>query len=114
MKMPAEVETCDNLTDAYPSVQDFNAALGGGAIALYVISALVIVALAVQFGFLTGHFLRHVPDERKARIVKTYSCDCPPLGHGTDLERFIDNWLAIWVVSHLCRQLEKWLHGSEI
>ena len=83
MKMPAEVETCDNLTDAYPSVQDFNAALGGGAIALYVISAVVIVALAVQFGFLTGHFLRHVPDERKARRVKNYSCRVfHHLGHG--------------------------------
>ena len=99
MKMPAEVETCDNLTDAYPSVQDFNAALGGGAIALYVISALVIVALAVQFGFLTGHFLRHVPDERKARRVKNYSCGVfHHLGHGPGLERFIDNWLAICIL----------------
>ena len=97
--MPAEVETCDNLTDAYPSVQDFNAALGGGAIALYVISAVVIVALAVQFGFLTGHFLRHVPDERKARRVKNYSCRVfHHLGHGPGLERFIDNWLAICIL----------------
>ena len=78
--MPPEIDnlTCDDLTDSYPSVQDFNAALGGGAIALYVISAIVIVVLAVQFGFLTGHFLRHVPDERKARrnnimLIKGYS-----------------------------------------
>lgn len=74
--MPAEIDnlTCAGLTDSYPSVQDFNDALGGGAIALYVISAIVIVVLAVQFGFLTGHFLRHVPDERKARRVKCRSC----------------------------------------
>ena len=70
--MPAEIDnlTCASLTDTYPSVQDFNNALGGGAIALYVISAIVIVVLAVQFGFLTGHFLRHVPDERKASQAK--------------------------------------------
>ena len=64
--------TCANLTDSYPSVEDFNKALGGGAIALYVLSAIVIIILAIQFGFLTGHFLRHVPDERKVLKVIIY------------------------------------------
>ena len=51
--------------DEYPTIEEFNAALGGGAIALYVLSAIVIVVLSIQYGFLAGHFLRHVPDSRK-------------------------------------------------
>ena len=44
---------------------DVAKALGGGAVALYVVCAIVIIILAVEFGFLCRHFLRHVPDSRK-------------------------------------------------
>ncbi len=53
--------------DSYPTIEEFNLALGGGAIALYVLSGIVIVVLAVQYGLLCGHFMRHVPDSRKVR-----------------------------------------------
>ena len=59
--------TCADLGDEFPSVEDFNAALGGGAIALYVVCAIVVIILSVQFGFLSRHFLRHVPDSRKVQ-----------------------------------------------
>ena len=65
LRMAETDVTCSDLGDAFPSVEDFNAALGGGAIALYVVCAIVIIILSVQFGYLSRHFLRHVPDSRK-------------------------------------------------
>ena len=59
-----QIEECPPL-DEYPTVPEFNEALGGGAVALYVLSAVVIVILALQYGFLCAHFMRHVPDSRK-------------------------------------------------
>ena len=69
-RMGDDEVTCADLGDEFPSVEDFNNALGGGAVALYVVCAIVIIVLAVQFGFLSRHILRHVPDSRKVQICR--------------------------------------------
>ena len=49
----------------YPSVYAFNAGLGNYAIALYVMCGVTIAILALQYGFLVGHFIAHVPKVKK-------------------------------------------------
>lgn len=51
--------------DKYPTIAEFNAALGTWASVLYVVSAVIVVILALQYGFLVGKFNKNVPNQRK-------------------------------------------------
>ena len=51
--------------DKYPTIAEFNAALGTWASVLYVVSAVIVVVLALQYGFLVGKFNKNVPNQRK-------------------------------------------------
>ena len=57
--------------DTYPTIAEFNAALGTWASVLYVVSAVIVVILALQYGFLVGKFNKNVPNQRKVseRVV---------------------------------------------
>ena len=57
--------------DTYPTIAEFNAALGTWASVLYVVSAVIVVILALQYGFLVGKFNKNVPNHRKVseRVV---------------------------------------------
>ena len=52
-------------SEEYPTTLEFYNGLGGYAIALYVVAALVICALLVQFLILLSHFWKHVPGSRR-------------------------------------------------
>ena len=49
----------------YPTASEFYNGLGGYAITLYVIAALIVCALLVQFLILVFHFWKHVPGSRR-------------------------------------------------
>lgn len=59
-----EEEECADF-GTFPTIQEFNEGLGGYAIALYVCSGLVVSVLAVQYGSLTAHWIKHVPTSRR-------------------------------------------------
>ena len=52
-------------SDSYPTIAEFNETLGGWASALYIVSAVTVVILALQYGFLVGKFNKNVPNQRK-------------------------------------------------
>jgi len=60
----AENTTCPP-SEEYPTTLEFYNGLGSYAIALYVVAALVICALLVQFLILVSHFWKHVPGSRR-------------------------------------------------
>ena len=55
--------------DSYPTIAEFNEALGTWASVLYVVSAVIVVILALQYGFLVGKFNKNVPNQRKVRSI---------------------------------------------
>ena len=57
--------------DSYPTIAEFNEVLGTWASVLYVVSAVIVVILALQYGFLVGKFNKNVPNQRKVseRVV---------------------------------------------
>jgi hypothetical protein len=67
VEMP-ELMQCPPL-DTFPTIVEFNAALGVYASVLYVSSAVIVVVLALQYGFLIGKFNKHVPNQRKVNYI---------------------------------------------
>ena len=61
---PEPLSICPD-PDKYPTIAEFNAALGTWASVLYVVSAVIVVILALQYGFLVGKFNKNVPNQRK-------------------------------------------------
>ena len=55
--------------DSYPTIAEFNEVLGTWASVLYVVSAVIVVILALQYGFLVGKFNKNVPNQRKVREI---------------------------------------------
>ena len=59
--------------DSYPTIAEFNEALGTWASVLYVVSAVIVVILSLQYGFLVGKFNKNVPNQRKVREINIQS-----------------------------------------
>lgn len=61
-------ERCPD-NDRLPTIDEFNSGLGDYAIGLYVYSGVTVATLALQFGFLVGHFINNVPYERFSSTI---------------------------------------------
>ena len=64
---PGGIPPCPD-SDSYPTIAEFNETLGGWASVLYIVSAVIVVILALQYGFLVGKFNKNVPNQRKVLL----------------------------------------------